>query len=102
MNVQYKVAQRFWGDVKEENTVADGLQYFKCAFGDGYVIAQNKLPEGKHSFMSFAGNYIIHSSDWKELVKLNPQFAYAVYQTQRAIKRLYKSFEDFRQAVLGK
>ncbi|SHF76200.1 hypothetical protein SAMN02746089_02508 [Caldanaerobius fijiensis DSM 17918] len=102
MNMQYKAAQRFWGKVEEENTVADGLQYFKCSCGDGYVIDQNRLPGGKHNFMSFAGSYIIHSSDWRELAKLSPQFAYAVYQTQTALKRLYRSFEDFRQAVLGK
>lgn len=92
--------ERMWGNVVTYKTIDSGIEYYKCRHGEGYVVDINKLPEGKGKFITADGQYIIHNSDWRELIKIKPTFAPIVYQTQDNLRKIYKNFNEFIKKIM--
>lgn len=97
--MQANPIQKRWGEILEKRIVESGIEYYKCKHNEGYVIDMQKLPGAKGQFLTAGGKYIIPSSDWKQLVKLNPSFAPVVYHNQAAVKRLFRNLDDFIRRI---
>jgi len=97
--MQANPIQKRWGEILEKYVIESGIEYYKCKHNEGYVIDVQKLPEAKGQFLTVDGKYIVPSSDWKQLIKLNPSFAPVVYHNQAAVKKLFKNFDDFIRRI---
>jgi hypothetical protein len=101
INMHTNKIEKMWGNVITSTTIDSGIEYYKCQHGEGYVVDINKLPEGKGKFITSDGQYIIHNSDWKELIKIKPTFAPIIYQTQDNLRKIYKNFNEFIKKIIG-
>lgn len=102
MKINVNHIQKRWGEILERKIIEAGIEYYKCKYNEGYAIDVQKFPEGKGQFLTAEGKYIIPSSDWKQVVKLNPNFAPVIYNTQKNVKRLFKNFDNFINTFLQK
>lgn len=91
--------QKRWGDILEKKFIDKGIEFYKCKYNEGYVIDIQKLPEAKGQFLTAEGKYIVPTSDWKQLIKLNPSLAEIVYNNQTPVKRLFKTLENLKKKL---